>query len=255
MRHEHRIAFPRPRARRARRRSARRAVGNDERILGFLRDHLDELAFHTAESLAQGAGVSAAAVVRFSRRLGFASFRELRDRARDELQADRADAQETSASVLGRKVDRDIASLGVLPQLLDVPLEEAAAAIAAARTSWFLANRETYGLAVYAQRLLHQVHEDVRLVDPSFADPLRSLGADDVVVACTFRPYAQLTLRLMAYARSAGARLVVVTDGRAHDFIDDATSCSPSRSRARHCCCRSRPPCASWRRWRRAWRC
>ena len=196
--------------------------GNDERILGFLRDHLDELAFHTAESLAQGAGVSAAAVVRFSRRLGFASFRELRDRARDELQADRADAQETSASVLGRKVDRDIASLGVLPQLLDVPLEEAAAAIAAARTSWFLANRETYGLAVYAQRLLHQVHEDVRLVDPSFADPLRSLGADDVVVACTFRPYARLTLQLMAYARSAGARLVVVTDGRAHDFIDNA---------------------------------
>jgi len=196
--------------------------GNDERILHFLRDHLDELAFHTAESLAQGAGVSAAAVVRFSRRLGFASFRELRDRARDELQAVRADEQQSSASVLGRKVERDIASLGVLPQLLDVPLEEAAEAIASAHTSWFLANRETYGLAVYAQRLLHQVHDDVRLVDPSFADPLRSLADDDVVVACTFRPYARLTLQLMAYARSAGARLVVVTDGRAHDFIDEA---------------------------------
>ena len=58
---------------------------NDERILSFLRDHLDELAFHTAESLAQGTGVSAAAVVRFARRLGFASFRELRERAREEL--------------------------------------------------------------------------------------------------------------------------------------------------------------------------
>lgn len=198
--------------------------GNDERILGFLRDHLDELAFHTAESLAQGAGVSAAAVVRFSRRLGFASFRELRDRARDELQSGLAEEQEagSSASVLGRKVERDIASLGVLPQLLDVPLEAAAVAVSTARTTWFMANRETYGLAVYAQRLLHQVHSDVRLVDPSFADPLRSLGADDVVVACTFRPYARLTLQLMAYARSAGARLVVVTDGRAHDFIDEA---------------------------------
>src|SRR4051794_33550205 len=60
---------------------------NDELILVFLRDHLDELAFHTAESLAQGTGVSAAAVVRFARRLGFASFRELRDRARAELQS------------------------------------------------------------------------------------------------------------------------------------------------------------------------
>jgi DNA-binding MurR/RpiR family transcriptional regulator len=62
--------------------------GNDERILAFLREHLGELAFHTAESLAQGAGVSAAAVVRFSRRLGYGSFRELRDRARDELQGE-----------------------------------------------------------------------------------------------------------------------------------------------------------------------
>jgi DNA-binding MurR/RpiR family transcriptional regulator len=196
--------------------------GNDERILGFLRDHLDELAFHTAESLAQGAGVSAAAVVRFSRRLGFASFRELRDRARDELQAGVADEQSFSGSVLGRKVERDIASLGLLPQLLDEPLEAAASAIAAAQRTWFLANRETYGLAVYAQRLLHQVHEDVRFVDPSFADPLRSLGADDVVVACTFRPYARLTLQLLTYARSAGAQVVVVTDGRAHDFVDEA---------------------------------
>jgi DNA-binding MurR/RpiR family transcriptional regulator len=196
--------------------------GNDERILGFLRDHLDELAFHTAESLAQGAGVSAAAVVRFSRRLGFASFRELRDRARDELQAGVADEQSFSGSVLGRKVERDIASLGLLPQLLDEPLEAAASAIAAAQRTWFLANRETYGLAVYAQRLLHQVHEDVRFVDPSFADPLRSLGADDVVVACTFRPYARLTLQLLTYARSAGAQVVVVTDRRAHYFVDEA---------------------------------
>jgi DNA-binding MurR/RpiR family transcriptional regulator len=198
--------------------------GNDERILAFLHEHLGELAFHTAESLAQGAGVSAAAVVRFSRRLGFASFRDLRDRARDELQADRGDghAASSGASTLGHKIDRDIASLQVLSQLLDGPLDAAAAAIAGARTTWFLANRETYGLAVYAQRLLHQVRDDVRLVDPSFADPLRSLGPEDAVVACTFRPYARLTLELMRYARERKARIVVVTDGLAHDFVEPA---------------------------------
>src|SRR3954451_21886188 len=197
--------------------------GNDERILAFLHEHLGELAFHTAESLAQGAGVSAAAVVRFSRRLGFASFRELRERARDELRGGEPPAAPSAgASTLGRKIDRDIASLQVLPELLDRPLEAAAAAIAGARTTWFLANRETYGLAVYAQRLLHQVREDVRLVDPSFADPLRSLGPEDAVVACTFRPYARLTLELIRHARERGARVVVVTDGLAHDFVAPA---------------------------------
>ena len=98
---------------------------NDERILAFLREHLDELAFHTAESLAQGAGVSAAAVVRFSRRLGFASFRELRERARAELQAGREPGPATAGvaqSTLERKVQRDIASLELLARMLEEPL-------------------------------------------------------------------------------------------------------------------------------------
>src|SRR3954471_17663495 len=94
--------------------------GNDERILAFLREHLDELAFHTAESLAQGTGVSAAAVVRFARRLGFASFRELRDRAREELQspvgAEAPAIRDGAGSTLARKVRRDIESLELLPR-------------------------------------------------------------------------------------------------------------------------------------------
>src|SRR5215213_2925614 len=151
---------------------------NDELILVFLREHLDELAFHTAESLAQGTAVSAAAVVRFSRRLGFASFRELRERARAELQVTRVEppaAGDAAQSTLGRKVQRDIASLQLLPRMLDEPLAQAAGVIAGARTTWLLANRETYGVAVYAQRLLHHVRADVRLVDPSFPDPLRAI--------------------------------------------------------------------------------
>jgi DNA-binding MurR/RpiR family transcriptional regulator len=66
------------------------------------------------------------------------------------------------------------------------------------------------------------VRDDVRLVDPSFADPLRSIGAGDVLFACTFRPYARQTLQLAAHARAAGARVVMVTDGRGHDFLEGA---------------------------------
>ena len=199
----------------------RRLSGNDELILAFLRDHLDELAFHTAESLAQGTGVSAAAVVRFARRMGFESFRELRDRARADLKAaPEGPAGAPPASTLERKVRRDIENLELLGRTLEAPLAVAAAAVAESRTIWLLANRETYGLAVYAHRLLHQVRDDVRLVDPSFADPLRSLGAGDVLIACTFRPYARQTLALAAHARAAGARVVMVTDGRGHDFVE-----------------------------------
>ncbi len=163
--------------------------------------------------------------MRFSRRLGFASFRELRERARAELQSGREPGPATAGaaqSTLERKVQRDIASLELLARMLEQPLAKASAVIAGADTTWFLANRETYGVAVYAQRLLHHVRGDVRLVDPSFPDPLRSIGAGDAVVACTFRPYARQTLALIDHVRAAGAHLILVTDGRGHGFIGSA---------------------------------
>ena len=192
---------------------------NDERLAGFVRDHLQELAFHTAESLAQGAGVSAAAVVRFARRLGFGSFRELRDAARSELRPDQTEELSApSTSTLERKSRQDISSLELLPRLLGEVLPAAASTVAAAGRVWLLANRETYGLAVYAYRLMHQVRRGVHLIDPSYPDAVRDLGSADVVIACTFRPYASQTVTLLARARSAGAAIVLLTDGLAHEF-------------------------------------
>lgn len=193
---------------------------NDERVAEFVRSHLGDLAFHTAESLAQGVGVSAAAVVRFSRRLGFASFREFRDRARVELQSEHAPEATGRSSTLTRKTQRDISNLELLPRLLDESLYAAADIMAAAERVWFVANRETYGLAVYAYRLLHQARKGVSLVDPSYPDPVRDLAERDAVIACTFRPYARATLDLVKGARAAGARIVLVTDGLGHDFIE-----------------------------------
>ena len=196
--------------------------GNDELIAKFVRLHLDDLAFQTAESLAQGAGVSAAAVVRFARRLGFTSFRELRDRARSELR-EAVDAPAPGnlghSSILARKAASDAAHLDLLPRMLEHSIEAAATLIAGARSTWFLANRETHGLAVYAHRLLHLTRSNVALVNPGFPDPLRDLGPVDVLVACTFRPYARVTLELLGIARSGGAQIVLVTDGLAHEFI------------------------------------
>jgi DNA-binding MurR/RpiR family transcriptional regulator len=47
-------------------------------------DHLDEVAFHTAEELARRASTSSSTVVRFSQALGFEGFPELQEAAREE---------------------------------------------------------------------------------------------------------------------------------------------------------------------------
>ena len=52
---------------------------NDRRIAAWLLEHEAEAPFQTAESLARGAGVSKAAVVRFGSRLGFGGYAGLSD--------------------------------------------------------------------------------------------------------------------------------------------------------------------------------
>lgn len=56
-------------------------------VAQYVVDHLDEVAFHTAEELARRASTSSSTVVRFSQALGFEGFPELQEAARDEYRA------------------------------------------------------------------------------------------------------------------------------------------------------------------------
>src|SRR5438874_4970092 len=53
-------------------------------VAQYIVDHLDEVAFQTAEELARRANTSSSTVVRFSQALGFEGFPELQGSAREE---------------------------------------------------------------------------------------------------------------------------------------------------------------------------
>src|SRR5436309_11822338 len=53
-------------------------------VAQYIVDHLDEVAFQTAEELARRANTSSSTVVRFSQALGFEGFPELQGQAREE---------------------------------------------------------------------------------------------------------------------------------------------------------------------------
>jgi DNA-binding MurR/RpiR family transcriptional regulator len=70
-------------------------------VAQYVVDHLDEVAFHTAEELARRANTSSSTVVRFSQALGFEGFPELQDAAREEYrEATRAVATGTTREPL-----------------------------------------------------------------------------------------------------------------------------------------------------------
>ena len=62
-------------------------------VAQYIVDHLDEVAFQTAEELARRANTSSSTVVRFSQALGFEGYPELQQSARDEYRRRPAPAQ------------------------------------------------------------------------------------------------------------------------------------------------------------------
>src|SRR3982751_2902946 len=67
-------------------------------VAQYVVDHLDEVAFHTAEELARRASTSSSTVVRFSQALGFEGFPELQEAGREEYRRARSTENGSGAS-------------------------------------------------------------------------------------------------------------------------------------------------------------
>lgn len=200
-----------------------RLSGNDGRIVEYVRKHPDELVFHTSKSLAREVGVSQAAVIRLSRKLGYGGFTELRDAARQELRDGKPTLavrfSERGEPGAGDMFRQDIDNLIATQTFVEAELPRTAASIAGASAVYVAGDRETLGLAVFLHRRLHIVLRNVNLIDPSFPDDITRVGPDDAVIVCMFPRYSWLSADLLKRARSSGARTIVVTDTASHDFL------------------------------------
>lgn len=201
---------------------------NDERIIDHLRERLHELAFHTSASLASEVGVSRAAVVRASRKLGYQGFLELRNVARAEARATSespltrftsAKGASAPASSLEVKFHQDEQNLASTVSLVRDTLATVAGEISRADDVYVVGNRKSFAFAMYFQRLLMGLRPGVQLVDPGYPDELARASSNAVVIGLLFRRYSRLSLTLLRQARQRGAKIVVITDGAAHSFL------------------------------------
>jgi DNA-binding MurR/RpiR family transcriptional regulator len=204
-----------------------RLSGNDERVLAHLQQQLDELPFYTADSLSKAVGVSRAAVVRFAHKIGYAGFAELQQAARSALLRAQESplsrfSEAATGSLLERKAVQDSRNVLATEAVVRDAIEPAARSVARAERVFLFAARKSHALSVHLERLLAGLRDGVHLVDPGFPDEIADAGPDDVIVACLFRRYSRLTVDLLKVARAAGAHVVLITDGRGHDFAAHA---------------------------------
>jgi DNA-binding MurR/RpiR family transcriptional regulator len=218
------------------------SAGLDERILGVLEeltakqqrlarvllDNKVTLAFASADELGRRAGVDPATVVRFSRRLGYAGFSDLRQAVRDSLPQfltalDKArrslEAHEEAGSVVASVFGREMANIEETAQLCDgAALDTAIAAISQAERIFVLG----FGVeAPVADLLVHHLmhvgvaaHRAPASVNDAAID-IASVTPRDLVITVAVWRYLRNTYDLTLAARRLGATTIALTDSAA----------------------------------------
>jgi DNA-binding MurR/RpiR family transcriptional regulator len=199
-------------------------------VAQYIVDHLDEVAFQTAEELARRANTSSSTVVRFSQALGFEGFPELQGQAREEYR--RRVAAGMVGATNGKPAAEPLFSLdqsefetAVAADHVNVEetarkmsrsdVEAAIDAIAGARRVLIAGTDQMAFFASYLRHLLMLLDLQADIVASPSQEALSRLGRIDdtmlVVGLSAGRPHP-LVVRAMKLARHRKAGTVAITD-------------------------------------------
>jgi DNA-binding MurR/RpiR family transcriptional regulator len=195
-------------------------------VAQYIVDHLDEVAFQTAEELARRANTSSSTVVRFSQALGFEGFPELQGSAREEYRRRHAngataaptveplfslDQNEFETAIAADHVNVEETARKVSRSDVDAAIE----AISAAERVLIAGTDQMAFFASYLRHLLMLLDLRAEIVASPSQEALSRLGRIDehtlVIGLSAGRPHP-LVVRAMKLARHRKAKTVAVTD-------------------------------------------
>src|SRR4029079_2003176 len=207
-------------------------------VAQYVVDHLDEVAFHTAEELARRANTSSSTVVRFSQALGFEGFPELQEAAREEYRhghrqpprgldagaplfsldmnpfesavaADHVNVEDTARRVSRSEVEAAIELIGQCERLLIAGTDQMAFFASYLRHLLMLLDVRAEIAASPSQEALSRlslIHDDTLRV------ALCSSGGGPVVIGLSGGRPHPLVVRAMKIARHRRAHTVAIVD-------------------------------------------
>jgi DNA-binding MurR/RpiR family transcriptional regulator len=196
-------------------------------VAQYIVDHLDEVAFQTAEELARRASTSSSTVVRFSQALGFEGFPELQTQARDEYRRRVAATNGSAGRGAAPLFSLDQSPFETAVAADHVNVEETARrisrsdveagidAIAGARRVLIAGTDQMAFFASYLRHLLMLLDLQADIVASPSQEALSRLARIDestlVVGLSAGRPHP-LVVRAMKLARHRKARTIAITD-------------------------------------------
>ena len=198
-------------------------------IAAYALSNPDEIAFGTAASIANTAGVQPSTLIRFAQHLGFDGFTSLQSVFRERLRERQISYEERLSALHGNTdgLSQNRAILNgflaaasqsvetISRQLEDDVLDRSVDILAGAETIFLLHRRRSYQITAYMAydfgklKIRNQLIESTAGIDPeilSFATPA------DAAIAISFSPYASATIEHAATLAARNVPVVAITD-------------------------------------------
>jgi DNA-binding MurR/RpiR family transcriptional regulator len=195
-------------------------------VAQYVVDHLDEVAFHTAEELARRANTSSSTVVRFSQALGFEGFPELQAAAREEYRRREAKPEAEPLFSIDQgpfeaAVAADFANVEETARAISrSEVEAAVEAIATAERVLIAGVDQMAFFASYLRHLLMLLDVRSEIAASPSQESLSRLGRIDehtmVIGLSAGRPHP-LVVRAMKIARHRHASTLAISDASLSD--------------------------------------
>lgn len=211
-------------------------------VAQYLIDHPNEIAFGTVTVIAQDAAVHPSTLVRFANAFGYSGFSEMQSLFQQKLLQESPSyteririARETlgdpgsqsAAQLLSEFTHADTLALSNLhSHIQPEDLEQAIELLAEAEATHIIGVRRSFVPASYFAYALRHIERRAHLLDNvggMIREQASTISHNDVLLAISFRPYANETDETVRIAYQRGVPIIVITDSKLSPLVPLAT--------------------------------
>lgn len=199
----------------------------EQKVAKFIFEHLDDLISYNSAELARIVGVSKATVSRLFKRLGYGSYRDMRDELRTLRQSgmpvtDNRDAVQGNL-LLTRHYKQEMANLThFVNQISAEQFNAAIAQLSSAKRVMLMGFRNSYPVALHLRQQLLQVREQVLIIPQpgqTLSEEIVDLHPHDLVVMVAFRRRPKLLKTLLTELQIKKVPVLLICEPQAQSLI------------------------------------
>lgn len=193
-------------------------------IAQYILESYDKAAFMTAAKLGEKVGVSESTVVRFANVLDYDGYPNLQKELQEMIKTRLTTLQRiemssdytNEESILKNVLSSDMDNINLTLEEIDPDVFQSAVnSIVKAKNIYIVAFRSSTALAEFLGFYLNLIRSNIHVVTYSIGEiyeQLIRLSSDDLVIGIGFPRYSKKTIECLDYAKTTGAKVVVITD-------------------------------------------